>query len=247
MIGRLGKLAPKPDRRTLRLEKYLPDDLPIPAAVDWSVGHERFYWGQLGNDQYGDCTCAAACHQTDTWRLATWREPVATTQDALTAYSAISGFDPTDPSTDRGAQMLDALKYWRNVGISGRKIEAFTQCTHGMLSHAIALFGGAYIGLALPKTAQDQEIWRPVSTKDGSDAPWSWGGHAVNVVAYDPTGVVLVTWGERKRATWDFVYEYCDEAYAEVSSVWAPPVASGPAPGGLDMDQLLVDLERVQR
>lgn len=240
---KLGKLRAKLDPRTLRLENYLADDIPLPAAADWSYGFEKWDWGTLGNDVFGDCTCAAACHQIDSWLIAHGRGPKTRTEDALAAYAAVTGFDPNDPSTDNGAHMIDVLNYWRKTGIAGHKIDAFAQFKTRLIPHAVDLFGGAYLGLALPATAEGQDVWEVgTDAKGGEDLPWSWGGHAVNAVAYDPQGVTLVTWGVRKRATWGFVYKYCDEAYAILSTLWAP---EGPAPGGLDIAALKADLLRV--
>lgn len=236
----LGKQRAVHDPRTLRLEKYLPDEIAIPAAVDWSDGHEDFWWGPLGNDAFGDCTCAAACHMTDAWRIAHNQPPTCVTDDALSAYAAVTGFDPDRPETDRGAVVLDVLNYWRQHGIAGSKIDAYAAVKVRLIPHTVDLFGGAYLGLQLPLSAQGQKVW---SKADGPDGlPGTWGGHAVSVISYDPQGVVLVTWGERQRATWDFIHAYCDEAYAVLSGLWAQ---SGPAPGGLDIAQLRADLARV--
>jgi hypothetical protein len=50
---------------------------------------------------------------------------------------------------------------------------------------AIWLFGGAYIGVELPITAQNQDVWDVPAKPGPKDEPGSWGGHAVYLVGYD--------------------------------------------------------------
>ena len=51
------------------------------------------------------------------------------------------------------------LNYWRQTGIAGHKIQAFMALepsNHTHVMDAVWMFGGCYIGLALPKIAQAQ-------------------------------------------------------------------------------------------
>jgi hypothetical protein len=78
-----------------------------------------------------------------------------------------------------------------------------------------------YIGLALPISAQNQDVWAvPPGGSAGEGSPGSWGGHAVPIVAYDSRGLTVITWGATKRMTWQFLDTYCDEAYALLSQDW---------------------------
>ena len=87
---KLGKLAKRVDPRTLKLARFLPEHLPIPAARDWTVGRETREWGMLRNDDLGDCTCAALGHQVQVWS-----EGVAVTDaDIVGLYSTVTGYDP---------------------------------------------------------------------------------------------------------------------------------------------------------
>ncbi|MGO8790269.1 MAG: hypothetical protein ACLQVL_23205 [Terriglobia bacterium] len=53
------------------------------------------------------------------------------------------------------------------------------------IATAIWLFGGAYIGVELPITAQNQDVWDVPANPGPNDEPGSWGGHAVYLVGYD--------------------------------------------------------------
>src|SRR4051812_17423635 len=91
----LGKLPPRYDARTLRLEHYL--DLsalpPPPLECDWTakVGAK---WGMMLNDRIGDCAIAAPGHMMMAWTANAGRPFVPTDAQVLAAYSAVSGYDP---------------------------------------------------------------------------------------------------------------------------------------------------------
>ncbi len=111
---------------------------------------------------------------------------------------------------------------------------------------AIWLFGGVYIGLALPVSAQSQDVWVvPAGGLSGDGAPGSWGGHAVYVVAYDARGLTCITWGRLKRMSWNFWAAYCDEAYGLLAKDWFE--ASGEAPSGFDVAALAGDMAALRQ
>jgi hypothetical protein len=239
----LGKLPPKVDPRTFKFEDFLKPTaltpLPLaPPARDWTSGLPLSL-GFMGNDQTGDCTTAAAGHLTQVWtKLGSGTEITISDADILAAYSAVSGYNGT-PSTDKGASMLDVLNYWATAGIGGHKIGAyalidFTNVDHMQL--AIDMFGGVYVGIALPKTAQDQTIWDVDGSLTGDSAPGSWGGHCVGMSTYDHTYWTVMTWGGRKQATQPWLSAYGDEAYVIISQEFVNGII--PAPSGFDMSAL---------
>ncbi|MDD5301491.1 MAG: hypothetical protein PHS14_00165 [Elusimicrobia bacterium] len=243
---KLGKAAPRLDPRTLRLAAYLPAELPeIPAAADYSRAVPSGAWGMLANDRLGDCTCAAAGHLIQQWTGSVGSAVTPADADIVAAYSAITGYNPADPSTDRGAVELDVLNFWRAAGIAGHKIGAYAAVDPRDRAHVRAgayLFGGLYLGVALPRSAQAQDTWDVAG--DGPDAaPGSWGGHAVSVAAYDADGLYIVTWGALKRVTWAFWDRYVDEAYAVLSPDFLD--GKGQTPAGFNLAQLQQDLAAV--
>lgn len=242
---KLGKKPAHHDPRTLQMANYL-ELPPIPPAQDWTAKAAPG-WGMMLNDKLGDCTCAAIGHIIQAWSAnAGPQEIVLPDQAILKAYEAVGGYRPSDPSTDRGAVELDVLKYWRKTGVGGHKIDAFVALeprNHAHIKAAVDLFGGAYIGVALPLSAQTQKVWSvPPGGPSGNAAPGSWGGHAVVVEAYDAHGLTVITWGQKKKMTWSFWDAYCDEAYACLSELWA---GKKPAPSGFDMAALKSDLKQV--
>jgi hypothetical protein len=209
-------------------------------------------WGMMDNAQVGDCTCAAAGHLMMEW-TANAQSKIFTPSDKqiVAAYSAITGYNPKTGANDNGAQEIDVLNYWRQTGIAGHKIQAFVAlepANHTHIMDGTSIFGGCYIGLALPNTAKSQtqnhQPWSvtPAGTT-GDDAPGSWGGHAVPVVAYDARSLTVVTWGALQTMTWGFWAAYCDEAYAILSPDFLKPKGGQPVtPDGFNVAQLQEDL-----
>jgi hypothetical protein len=249
---RLGK---KPgtveDRRTLRLASFLdPDEVQIPDR--WRIASGTHDWPLLGNDRYGDCTCAAMGHRIIAQEASSrQREARPNVVQTLTVYSAVSGFRIGDPSSDQGAYLIDVLKYMRHVGMGTERdqtphtIGAFARVNQhdpDELRVAARMFGGVYLGLALPDTAE-QEIRDEVPWTNTTGDPYSWGGHAVWLIAQDPRGLTCVTWGQEQRMSWGFFETFVDEAWSVVSEDFFGK--SGKTPQGFDaagLEQALLNL-----
>lgn len=237
-VHKLGKGPVKEDPRTFKLARFLTDRLPAPPVhLDPPAVPE---WPMFGNDDYGDCVFAGAGHEEQVVTFDAGKMLVPSLADVLHAYTAVTGFNPDDPSTDRGTVVLDALNWRRKVGLGGRKIEAFAQVDpkDGLeFRQAIALFKIVGLGLALPVSAQHQKVWTPTRGHDAE--PGSWGGHYVPAIAYDHSHVVIVTWGALKLMSWSFLHRYCDEAYAILSP---DLLNAGKSPDGFDLATLNHDL-----
>lgn len=247
---KLGKLPPLHDPRTLKLARYLQTpELPFPPQeVDY--GAKQTDWPMALNDQLGCCTVATAVHMIHGWTEAAQGGPGVLIPDSevVRVYSAISGYIPGRPETDNGAYVLNLLKYWKNQGIGGHRIAGFVAFNHRDVIQARAavwLFGGAYLGVALPKTAQGKKLW---AVEDpalvGPAAPGSWGGHATHVDGYTGEYLFDITWAERIRMSWAFWFDYVDEAYAILSEDWIDKITKK-APSGFDYAQLAQDLVAV--
>jgi hypothetical protein len=243
-VGKLGKLPVRTDVRTLWISRYTdrarlpqpPELLDLTKAVaDWPM---------YANDRIGDCTTAAAGHMIEAWTAAARGKPVEISEAAV--VRAFDHVKVTDPLTgEEGAYELDVLRYWREHGIGRHRIGAFARVgvvDHRLVRTATWLFGGLYIGLAMPLTAQRQEVWDWTGSLSGDAKPGSWGGHAVDVVGFDGTGLTVVTWGRLQRLTWSFWERYCEEAYCLLAADF---LDHGVAPNGFDLDSLKADLTLV--
>lgn len=233
---KLGKKSPRVDRRTLKLALYMTPELPNPPDVVTN-SRGQMDWGVMGNDVLSDCTIAAAAHAVQVWTQAQGKEITLLDSDVLSYYQKWDGYNPQDPSTDEGGVALDVLNCWRKEGLSGHNILGYAQSNSRNSLHnrqAIAIFGGLYVGLNMPVSAQGQKVWEFDPSSEGQ--PGSWGGHAVFVPDYDLSGLTCITWGRLQKMTWEFFKTYCDEAYAIVSSDW---------PAGFDAQAFQTDLAAI--
>ena len=243
---KLGKNAARHDSRTLELAAYLTAKLPLaPESVDFFRKVKR--WPMMANNKTQDCTCAAAGHMIQEWTAnASTNEVVLSDREIISAYAAISGYNPRTGEHDTGATALDVLNFWRRSGIGKHKIRAYAALEPKNLEHiriTVYLFGSSYFGFQLPASAKGQHVWAvPPSGGAGPGAPGSWGGHAVPVVGYDARTVTVVSWGHLIRATWGFVQMYCDEAYAVLSDDW---LRQNKTPEGFSLTALDGDLKAV--
>ena len=243
---KLGKNPACHDKRTLKYAKYRTEyRIAVPAKAHW--GHGLPY-DMLGNDQYGDCVEAAYGHMLQVWIDRAGGSFTPDSTSVLNAYSALTGFTPANPNTDRGTDMLAAAKYWRSTGMNGHEIDAFLEVdprATDQVKEAVFYYGGLNIGLQLPLSAQDQSspegTWA-VSTGSGSTAG-SWGGHCVPICGFGPDMIWVVTWGYIQAMTWEFFQTYCDEAFVFLSHDWIE--GTGKSPSGLAWGQLMADLSNL--
>jgi len=246
---KLGKKPAVYDRRDLRFVHYRIGPLPPRPA---QFGHENLIgpdaWGMLGNDTVGDCVWAGADHETMLWTAEAGTPARFTADDAIADYAAVTGYNPDDPSTDRGTDVREALKYRRRTGVidaagNRHKIGAYLALEPGNIDHlleALYLFGAVGIGFEVPESAMDQfKSGQPWSVVQGGQD--ILGGHYVPLVA-ERGNLVCVTWGRLQQMTVGFYQKYCDEAWAILS---LEMLRNGVSPEGFNLPQLLADLARL--
>lgn len=236
-----GRQPADPTKPKLRLRRAAAERLTPPTSADWLSAVR--VWGELGNTAVGDCTAAAAGHVAMAVdKYGQGRDLVLTDADALAMYSAVSGYDPADPSTDVGATLQEALDYWRRVGIAGNTIAAFAFVDAqdvDLVRACISIFGAAYAGLNVPATAMAQF---------NAGKPWTLagrsrilGGHCVPLGAYDPAGFTCVTWGRTQRMDLGFYRRYFDEVAVPIDLDWLR--SSGTSRADLDVATLNADFQ----
>jgi hypothetical protein len=248
MQYKLGKQPAREDPRTLKLARYAID-LPTPPRI-FGFGGLYGNWGMLGNDDYGDCVFAGAAHETMLWnKLRGGVDVPMATQTTLQDYSDVTGFDPADPGSDNGTDMLEALSYRRSTGVrdaksNRHKVSAYVALTPGDFDQAIQacyVFGAIGIGFLVPDTIWDQwdqgEYWDLVDKAAPID-----GGHYVPGVGSRNSAarITIITWGRRWQMTRAFYEYYVDEAYAMLSEEQLR--ADGTGIHGLDLAALKADL-----
>lgn len=245
---KLGKHPPVRDDRTFRFSAYVTSALPPPpAAVDYYQKVPA--WPMYYNDQYGDCTCAAAGHMIQNWSANAGTEVTPPPQTVLSFYEHFVG----TPGPEAGCNMLSVLKYWRKAGLDQHKVQAFTSLelkNQSQARSAVSLMGGIYIGVELPDFAVKQGAdlltipWVvPPGGPSGDAAPNPKNGHCIPAVGYDADQLWIVTWGSPKSMSWDFYNAYADESYAVVSPDFIG--SSGQSPEGFNLAALMKDLAQL--
>jgi hypothetical protein len=199
--------------------------------------------GMFGNDTIGDCAAAEAAHASMLLsQLGGHPEALFTDKEVIEFYSAVTGYDPADPSTDQGTDYRDMMKYLRAHGITDargvpHKIGAFVLLEQGNvdeLDMALYLFGNVPVGVDLPDSAMDQfnrgEAWDVVK---GAHVE---GGHAIGgVQKVDATHYLFTTWGRKQPVTRRFLAKYLNQAWGTL----APEMLrAGRSPQGFDTEQL---------
>jgi hypothetical protein len=241
---KLGRKAIKTDSRTLALARYLTPALPPPPRkADWTKGVQS--WGMMLNHALGDCTIAGVAHAIQVWTSNTGSMVTVSDATIKRYYEKWDGYVPGKPRTDTGGIELDVLNDWQKSNFAGNVLIAFADPKRENLievRQSIALFGGVYIGLSLPLTAQTQDVWDVVPRGGAKAKPGSWGGHCVFVPKYDEKGFTCITWGQLKTMTVAFWKKYCDEAHTLLGQDW---LKAKRAPNGFDQVQLLADLKAI--
>jgi hypothetical protein len=255
--GALGKKNARFDSRTLKLAHYKTATYVPPPFFDNTLGMKSFGMMLNGPNSYvgtgsayidqgiGDCTIAAVGHAIQIFTKNTITPPDSL---ILQKYEQWDGFDINNPqATDNGGECLTVLTDWKNQTFGGHVLKGFVDPqpqNFGHIMHSIAEFGGVYIGLQLPMSAQTQinagQIWDVVADDGGV-----WGGHCVFCPAYHvkdtmasgANTITCITWGGLQKMTVAFWDKYCDESHTLLASAWQPK--------GIALAQLWADLQSI--
>lgn len=201
--------------------KRLP--VAVERVVDWTTLIKA--WPMFLNDELGDCTVAGGAHGEQIFSAAIGKPFTVTNTDVLRMYEA-SGYKPGHPETDQGWTLQVAADYLRKKGLQGKpNIVAYTDVELGdedALQVATELFGGLYVGAAMPKSAQTQyQAGKAWVITDGGRDEGSWGGHCMwRAQSMLGKSIKLVTWGGLQEAHASWVKAYVDEQMALVPADW---------------------------
>jgi hypothetical protein len=282
--GKHGYLPPDPDRFVPTFEHYLRtfEQLKPPQAVQdhllaqaavlppvfGDIDRESLVpdWPMYCNgpdagnppaspNGVGDCTIAAPAHFFAAQRVyAGYPLPVFDDSAIISAYSAVSGYDPSTGANDNGADPVTVLNYLKTTGLQDangnpHRIAGFARfaqpSNYQLMASALEVFGTLYVAIDCRQAQQDQfangEPWQYV--KGSPDD----GGHMICFQRRRASGVGIweaITWGAVQRTTLNFIHRQVMEVYAVVSEDWVR--ACGTAISGFDLYQLLSDMSGVQ-
>lgn len=208
-------------------------------------------YGMYLNDQLGDCVCADTAHEV---LLHTANSGngliVPTDDDVLALYEAVGGYKPGDPSTDQGCDETSMEEYVQTTGFCGQKSAGSGMIDPTNLDHVrwgIQLFGGVRLGIVVDEQMEQQFSSGQPWTSPASPNDPNAGGHDVYAFAYDNSVQIfrVFTWGGIANVEASLMANsaFLDEVHG---SVWPDFIAAtGSAPNGFNLQQLLSDLPAV--
>jgi hypothetical protein len=253
MPYKLGRLPKEIPAGTPAMGEYLDRMTSWPAVRPrgWENAVPPASWGMLGNDTYGDCAEAMAGHFVISTSFNAGHQLAPTLQQVLDFYTAVTGFNPSDPSTDQGTVLSDMFAVWKNDGFPVTDVATGNVVVHKILGAVSCditswpqlrwvtdTFGGILKGIKCPKSALD-------NTTDWAYDPSSpiEGGHAILGDSQGGQGDKNISWGLVIPTSKEFELNLLDEAWAVVTDSWLNAV--GTSPSGLDLNGLLDALKKI--
>ena len=235
MPYKLGALAPQRPHGLSTLSVYAKGKIPAPPAsvTPPSVGP----WGMMDNDRLGCCTIAGVGHAIMSWNAeVSQHDHVPNDSEVEKTYFALTG------GADSGLVEANVLNHWHRTGLFGHKIAAYAPVEkHDFvgLQQAVAFYGAAYLGVALPSSAQDQFA----AGQDWTVVPGSpiEGGHAIVAVGYNDHFVQCVSWGRVVNVSYPWLSHYLTEVWTVISNEF---VEAGRGPS-LDLATLRADIAAI--
>jgi hypothetical protein len=231
-LGRLPAVRPA---ALSDLEVYATGKLPNPPATREVP---KASYPIDCNDRIGDCTYAGVDHLNRGWNaLLSEKDKLPTEAQIEGAYFKETGGE------DSGCNEASVLKRWYREGLFGAKIAGYAPVsTTNMLAwhQAVAFYGGLYLGIECPASAQEQfEAGQPW-TYVGSEVE---GGHCVVALGYGPNGGLhCATWGGIAVLEASFLAHYLDEAWVILPHQL---VEAKKDSLGIDLEALQADLAKV--
>jgi hypothetical protein len=238
------------NHKPIRLTTPALSDFTTPAATwppvkpwGWENALPASQLAMLGNDKYGDCVPVAALHYAQNETANTGNPLTPTTDQALSLYTALTGWDPNDPATDQGTDPETLLAYWKSTGIpinnaGGKEVlhkitgwATLDITSWAQLRYAAYTFGGLFLAINCPQSALD-------NTKDWNYVPGSpnVGGHGINMTGQGSLGCKINSWGLSIPATQEFLRQKLVSAFAVITPQWLNQ--QGKSPSGLDLNGL---------
>jgi hypothetical protein len=204
----------------------------------------------LGNDLYGCCAPAGAYGLAQIQsNNANASDPIVpTTDQVLALYTALTGFDPNDPSTDQGTVLTDLLNSWQTTGFEVTTRSGKTRLSQivgwasldissfALLRWAGYTFGGNYLGIQCPQKCED-------NTTNWNFAPGLpiAGGHCIVQAGEGSLGGKMRSWGLFIPASAGFMGGYIDEGYIVVGPDWLNQQQKSPT--NLNLDSLIAAMK----
>ena len=208
MEVKCGRKAPDPDKPKRFFREFLKGPLPTPPASYSFTPAAKLVASQMYlNDRLGDCVIAQMCKQIGLWISNAGYAPwIATDDQVIRLYSAVGGYNPSDPSTDQGCSMQTEYQDMQAglPDLQGHKILGHLSVDPTNVE-LVKTLGWIFEGIGVGGCIADAYL---------NSAPgftWSYlpgdpeAGHDVQMAGATPHGIEVWTWG--MTGTW------LDDAY----------------------------------
>lgn len=187
-------------------------------VTEWCLGE---------NDTFGTCAFAAIGNLHCVVTTANGRPEVMSDGEIERMDNRVTGFNPRDRKTDRGAHLKAVLDYWMSNGWAGDptlKPLWYSDVAKRDIPETIRVYGGAYAWCLLPKDVTGEPDFSDYALRvpgPGDDA------HAVLIVGADDEGSLwLVTWKRVVEVSVAWWERYGQEQFAVLHPAWQRPASS---------------------
>lgn len=256
-----GMKLPSAHAPMLRLSSYL-DKVTLPPmmpTVDWSAPAMSVIQNVEGNDSIGDCVLAEEAHFIGVVTGNAGTLYSYSQAQTIAAYSAITGYNPANPSSDQGTDPTVCMNYFtQNAYADGTKLDGWVSVDATSISEvqfAIGGLGNLKIWLSLPDAyinpfpSSSGFLW-------GTGTPNPQQGHCIGSPAYNSPrivgsnsqGVQVMSWGLVGTMTWAGLAQLCVPAAGGGLAVrltrdWMNK-ANGNTPSGFAYADLVSDVNK---
>ncbi|MGA2706816.1 MAG: alkaline phosphatase family protein [Steroidobacteraceae bacterium] len=250
---KLGRNRPIARGPRFSLHNYLMRGIAAPPPTcDYTKPAAAALSNIYENDTLGDCVIAGIGHVVGVLTGNAGDLFVYTNAQITALYSAIGGYVPGDPSTDKGCDEVTALNYWENNGapVGSNKIAGWLSVNAADPSEyrtALWLFENLYFGFELPDAWINPMPSASGFTWDAAGKSDPNNGHCFVGVGYNAQGITIDTWGMTGLLTDKAIAKYGSSAsHGEVYTVVSLDginSATQKAPNGFDWSQLIADFD----
>ncbi len=212
----------------LALHNFKSGLSPIPASLDLSKGLRR--WGELGNLDIGDCTCAALEHARMAKALVRvgllgpvyekgFRPPHTGYTEWLYYQCGLAQGYP-GPKPDQGLYLADLLlwayqhkiiEFYAEVDVNPANLGPNGESSSTRLHAGMFDFNGGLAGVSLNNNGEGQFMRGIPWSVSATDQPNMNLGHAIYGYGYTLVRDLWVTWGARQSSTYEWTKECLDE------------------------------------
>lgn len=251
-VGKYGcRPTPHGQKWALQFGDYI-DATALPPIPSGSFGHMNLIpeWGVLMNTTLGCCVVSGAEHETMLWTAESGNMAVFNDGVTVRNYQLLGNYEPGNPYSDQGCDMLTAAQLRVTQGIvdangNTHKLGAVLELQPGNLEqlwYACWLFDGVGCGITVPRE------WEMLFE---SHAPWDansynpndiMGGHYVPLMAREDGDIDLVTWGAPQLMTPD---GYQAAAHTVLCYATEEKLRNGKDLEGLSWSDIRADMAKV--